>query len=125
MSPFGYLSIGAEDIECGDIRVVDIVNKLRDRLVDSLPVLVGNGELILLRKTCKAEFSFALFMVPVDISPGSCKLERRKASLPYATVGEIVKWRKHNVGVIQRGEGGGRWGGFYTMRRSGEVENAI
>lgn len=61
-----------EDIKWGDSQFLHIVNKVLDRLVDDLSVLVGDAEVIVVRKTCKAEFSFSLFLVAVDISSRSC-----------------------------------------------------
>lgn len=86
------------------------MNKFFNRLINDLPVLGGDSEVILVRKTRKAEFSFALFLVPVVISSRS-KPKRNKDNLPYAAVFEVIKRRKHNVGVVQEGKGSrGLWG---------------
>lgn len=57
------------------------MNKLLNRLVNDLSVLVGDAKVIGMRKTCKAEFSFGLFLVAVDISSGSCVHEGNKDKL--------------------------------------------
>lgn len=100
------------------------MNKLLNRLVDDISVLVGDAEVIVVRKTCKAEFSFGLFLVAVDISSRYCVHKRIKTSLPYAPIGKVVEWRKHNGGVCARRQGKGKLGFLYDAGnwRSGECD---
>jgi hypothetical protein len=77
---------------------------------------------ILVWKTCKSEFSFALFLIPVCISSRS--LQQENIDLPYATVSKVVEWRKHDGGLVYNIEEKGEKLGSYMRGnwRSGECD---